>query len=106
MAFFESSSRSIFLLEHDLFRKPVSTFRDHALGGRFLDDHGLAGIDDGGVRALELLHAAVIAARPVLSDLTGLAAGQAERPHAAVTRENRAVHLLQEADGPADAVAG
>src|SRR5258708_28768713 len=29
--FFESSSRSSLLLEHDLFRKPVSTFRDHAL---------------------------------------------------------------------------
>jgi hypothetical protein len=26
MTFFESSSRSFFLLEHDLFRKPVSTF--------------------------------------------------------------------------------
>src|SRR6516162_338949 len=36
--FFEPSSRSILLVEHDLFRKPVSTFRDHALmrivGGR------------------------------------------------------------------------
>src|SRR5215211_2439382 len=31
MTFFESSSRSRLLLEHDLFRKPVSTFRDHAL---------------------------------------------------------------------------
>jgi hypothetical protein len=30
--FFESSSRSIFLFEHDLFGKPVSTFPDHALG--------------------------------------------------------------------------
>src|ERR1700730_14621908 len=29
--FFESSSRSILLLEHDLFRKPVPTFRDHAI---------------------------------------------------------------------------
>jgi hypothetical protein len=28
---FESASRSSLLLEHDLFRKPVSTFRDHAL---------------------------------------------------------------------------
>src|SRR2546426_6735238 len=27
----ETSSRSIRLLEHDLFRKPVPTFRDHAL---------------------------------------------------------------------------
>src|SRR5207245_2259847 len=28
--FFESSSRSIFLFEHDLFGKPVPTFPDHA----------------------------------------------------------------------------
>jgi hypothetical protein len=27
-----------FLLEHDLFRKPVSTFRDHALVGREIVD--------------------------------------------------------------------
>src|SRR6202521_3021664 len=32
MTFFESSSRSSLLVEQDLFRKPVSTFRDHALG--------------------------------------------------------------------------
>src|SRR5215510_7268459 len=31
MTFFESSSRSSLLVEHDLFRKPVPTFRDHAL---------------------------------------------------------------------------
>src|ERR1700739_3091292 len=31
MIFFESSSRSTSLVEHDLFRKPVPTFRDHAL---------------------------------------------------------------------------
>src|SRR5829696_9904784 len=31
MIFCESSSRSICLFEHDLFRKPVPTFRDHAL---------------------------------------------------------------------------
>src|SRR5262249_41649475 len=29
--FFEKSSRLSLLLEHDLFRKPVPTFRDHAL---------------------------------------------------------------------------
>src|SRR5215510_4192063 len=31
MTFLESSSRSSFLFEHDLFRKPLHTFRDHAL---------------------------------------------------------------------------
>src|SRR5207237_9035058 len=30
--FFESSSRSIFVFEHDLFRKTGATFPDHALG--------------------------------------------------------------------------
>src|SRR5215211_9466875 len=35
MTFLESSSRSRLLLEHDLFRKPVSTFRDHALVSDF-----------------------------------------------------------------------
>src|SRR5215218_4321944 len=30
----ESSSRSTSLFEHDLFRKPVATFRDHALAER------------------------------------------------------------------------
>src|SRR5213593_2574639 len=34
MASFESSSRSRLLLEHDLLRKPISTFRDHALADR------------------------------------------------------------------------
>src|SRR6266700_3613904 len=32
--FFESSSRSIFLFEHDLFGKPRQTFPDHPLGAR------------------------------------------------------------------------
>src|SRR5215467_7263559 len=31
MTFFESSSRFSFLFEHDLVRKPLHTFRDHAL---------------------------------------------------------------------------
>ncbi|TPL04608.1 hypothetical protein FJ567_03065 [Mesorhizobium sp. B2-4-16] len=31
--FVEPSSRSSSLLKHDLFRKPVPTFRDHALAG-------------------------------------------------------------------------
>jgi hypothetical protein len=31
---FESSFRFSSLFEHDLFRKPLSTFRDHALGFR------------------------------------------------------------------------
>ena len=42
----------------------------------------------------------------VLADLAGLAARETERPHAAVAGQDRAFHLLQEADGAADAVAG
>src|SRR5262249_3634700 len=39
MTFFESSSLSSILFEHDLFGKPASTFPDHALGsGRQLAD--------------------------------------------------------------------
>jgi hypothetical protein len=30
--------RSIFLVKHDLFGKPVSTFPDHALGARWAAD--------------------------------------------------------------------
>src|SRR3954471_7326864 len=37
---FESSSRSTSLFEHDLFRKPVATFRDHALGASRKRDQG------------------------------------------------------------------
>jgi hypothetical protein len=32
---FKSQSRFSFLIEHDLFRKPVPTFRDHALNAAF-----------------------------------------------------------------------
>src|SRR5436190_10992812 len=37
---FESSSRSSLFVEHDLYRKPVSTFRDHALGRLRSKRHG------------------------------------------------------------------
>jgi hypothetical protein len=49
-----------------------------------LDDDRLAGIDDGGVAALKLLHAAALAPHRVLTDLTGFAPGKAERPYAAM----------------------
>src|SRR5262249_17590141 len=74
--------------------------------GRRLDDDRLAGIDDGGAAARKLLPAAVVAPHGVLADLAGFASGQAERTHAAVARENRAIHLLEEANGAAHAVAG
>src|SRR5580704_5252472 len=61
MTFFESSSRSILLLEHDLFRKPVPTFRDHAVGMGFAktlnpsyNSPGADGALDGGERGLGL----------------------------------------------------
>ena len=46
---------------------------------RRLDDDRLAGVDHGRVAALQPLHAAVLAAHPVLADLTSLAAGKPER---------------------------
>src|SRR5262249_49854053 len=39
--FFESPSRSRLLLEHDLFRKPASTFRDHALTSHSTGQSGI-----------------------------------------------------------------
>jgi glucan exporter ATP-binding protein len=46
---FESSSHSNFLLEHDLFRKLVSTFRDHAL-----EWWGVPNVQRSGMRLLRL----------------------------------------------------
>src|SRR5690606_13747637 len=37
----ESDSSLIFLIEHDLVRKPVPTFRDHALARLVVDRHGV-----------------------------------------------------------------
>src|SRR3977135_988150 len=77
-----------------------------AAGRRRLDDDRLAGIDHGRVRALQPLHPSILAAHPILADLTSLAAGEPERPHAAMARQDRAFHLFQEPDGAPDAVAG
>src|SRR6516164_7838707 len=74
--------------------------------GRRLNDDRLAGVDDGGVAARKLLHAAVVAPHRVLADLTGFASRQAERTHAALARQDRAIHLFQETDRPTHAVAG
>src|SRR5580704_16771118 len=76
-----------------------------ARGGR-LDDDRFAGIDDGGVAALQLIDAAIIASHRVLADLTIAAAGESERRYAAMAGQNRAFHFFQETDGAADAVAG
>src|SRR5262245_57479241 len=74
-------------------------------GGRRLDDQRLAGVDHGRVAALQLLDASVLAAHGVLSDLAVLAARQSKRRDDAVAGEQRALHLFEEADGAADAVA-
>src|SRR6185295_18325370 len=74
-------------------------------GGRGLDDDRLAGVDHGCVAAFQLLDSAVLPAHRVLARLTGLAAREAERRHDAVAGQERAVHLFEEADGAADAVA-
>src|SRR5262245_41111070 len=57
-------------------------------GGRRLDDDRFAGVNDGGVGTLEPLHRAIVAPHPVLADLAILAARHAERPDAAVARED------------------
>ena len=59
---------------------------------RRLDDDGLAGADLGGIAAPQFLHVAVSPPHAVLSDLTGFAARQTERPHAAVP--DKIVHSI------------
>src|SRR6185312_851758 len=73
---------------------------------RRLDDDGFTGVDGRLVASLQPLHAAILAADPVLADLARLAAVEAERPHPAMAGQNRAFHSFEEADGPADAVPG
>ena len=77
-----------------------------AAGSRRLNDNGLIFVDYGGIAPLQLFHAAVLAPGPVFADLARLAAGQSERGHPLVSRQNRAFHFFEEADGAADAVAG
>src|SRR5262245_17137972 len=71
---------------------------------RRADDDRLAGIDDGRVGTLQRLQLAVLAPHRVLADLACLPAGETERAHAAVARQDGAIHLLQETDGAANAV--
>src|SRR6187401_3594188 len=59
MIFPVSSSRSSFLFEHDLFRKPLHTFRDHALSRRAFDP--LAGAPQRGPVAFDPDRDAVLA---------------------------------------------
>src|SRR5579871_1012995 len=73
---------------------------------RGLDDDRLACFERGGVAALQAFHAAVLATHPVLADLSGFAAGQPERRHAAVAGQDGAFHPLEKPDGAADPVAG
>src|SRR5262249_29522914 len=87
-------------------RRGGSGWLSVAARGRCLDDHRLAGVDHRRVGAFQLLDRAVLATHGVFADLAGFAAGEPERAHAAVAGQNRAVHLLEETDGAADAVAG
>src|SRR5581483_8060804 len=74
--------------------------------GRRLDDQRLAGVDHGRVAALEQLDRAIETTHRVLPNLPIFAARQAKGRHHAVAGQERALHLLEEADGAADAVAG
>src|SRR5215471_7438524 len=91
---------ALFLLASALLgRLPV------AAGGRRLDGDGIARLHRGGVAALQPLAPAVLAAHPILADLPGVATGEPEGAHPAVARQDRALHRLQKADGPGNAVA-
>src|SRR5262245_25999790 len=75
-------------------------------GGRRLDHDRFTGVDDGGVAALQPLHAAILPAHEILADLAGFAAGESERLHVAVAGQDRALHPLEEPAGAGKAVAG
>src|SRR5262245_39179977 len=75
-------------------------------GGRRLDDDGFARLDHSGVAGLQLFAAAILPAHGIFANLSGCAARQTEWRHAAVARQDGAVHRLEETDGAADAVAG
>src|SRR5919202_7082276 len=81
-------------------RRPVAAAR------RGLDRDGLAGLQHGFVRALQIVHAPVQAAYIGRAELARLAAEQAEGPNPAMARQDRAGQPLQEPDGPERAVAG
>ncbi len=55
---------------------------------------------------LQLFHLAALAPHGVFADLARFAAGKPGRRHAAVAGQDRAVHLFEETDGAADAIAG
>src|SRR5258708_3254502 len=74
-----------------------------AARGRRLDDDRLAGVDHGGIRALERIDPSVVAAHGVLADLTGFAPGQAERAHAPSARHDLSSPLFLEATLPTHA---
>src|ERR1051326_6495167 len=76
-----------------------------AAGRRGLDHDRFARPDAGRIAAFEALHAAIAAPNPVLADLSWLAAGEPERPHPAMARQDGAIHFFQEPDGAAHAVA-
>src|SRR5215471_5532278 len=83
-----------------LFRGSIASRR-----GR-LDDDRLAFVDGGSVAPLQSLHLPTAPPYPVFAGLTGFASGKTEGPHAPVAGQDRVFHLLEKADGAADAAAG
>src|SRR4051794_6638737 len=75
MTFLESSSRSIFLFEHDLFGKPLHTFPDHALlhfGAGFRPDARTVPAGETEIVTIPLYDASVGVFVPYLGNLSGL----------------------------------
>src|SRR5262245_27815620 len=79
MTFCESPSRSTLFLEHDLFRKPVSTFRDHALDCRPMFEALFQTFDDPEGGAATAPRVAALRAELVRRGLTGFVVPRADR---------------------------
>src|SRR4029077_15212434 len=73
---------------------------------RRLDNDRLVRVDNRFVAPLQTLHAPVLAAHPILANLTSLAAGQSKWAYPSMARQDRTFHLLQETDRPANSAAG
>src|SRR5215471_16438367 len=82
-----------------LFRGSIASRR-----GR-LDDDRLAFVDGGSVAPLQSLHLPTAPPYPVFAGLTGFASGKTKGPYAPVAGQDRVFHLLEKADGAADAAA-
>src|SRR5829696_9772919 len=82
-----------------IFRQRGIVRRAIAAGGRRLDDDRLACFQDGSIAGPQRLDPALGPPHGIFAGLAGFAARKPERAHAAMPRQDRALHLLQKTDG-------